>query len=111
MDDLVPCSGCKKPRVLKMGDYCVECALDPSTQHQYFVVKPDTLDHIARVTGMAREFLNAKQERAFEEFKRYVIYLADDEWKDIVISEKVPLDFAMKNLMEKAWKNTTRPEH
>lgn len=99
--ELLPCSGCKNLRVLKLGDYCRECALDPQYNHLYFIVKPDTLDHVARVSGMDRGFLNAKQEKAFEQYQKYVVYLAKDEWKDIIVSDRFPVEVVMKNVFRK----------
>jgi hypothetical protein len=97
--NLLPCSGCKELKVLKLGDYCRECALEP--EPVWFEVTPGSLDRIARLSGMAREFLNAKQEKAFENFQRYVVYYADGKWQDITISERFSTAIIMRNLFKK----------
>lgn len=96
---LLACAGCKEPKVLKLGDYCRECALEP--EPAYFEVTPGSLNRVAVITGMAREFLNAKQEKAFENYQRYVVYYADGQWRDIVISEKFSTQIIMRNLFKK----------
>lgn len=99
MDDFLPCAGCKELKVLKLGDYCLACALEPAPD--YIIVKPDSLEHAALRSGITREYLNAKQERAFENYQVYVIYFAKDEWQEITISERLPVAVVMKNLLEK----------
>lgn len=102
--DLLPCVGCKLPRVLKLGDYCKECALEP--EPYYVVVKPDTLEQAAKASGMAREFLNAKQEKAFENYQSYVVYYVDGKWQDILINEWFPVPLVMKNLFDNLSRET-----
>lgn len=106
--DLLPCTNCKEPRVLKLGDYCATCALEP--EPRYFIIKPATLDHVARVTGISHEYLNAKQERAFENFQVYVVYGTDDDWAEVLISERFHIEGAMQQLLTKKKRDNGRME-
>jgi hypothetical protein len=50
---------------------------------------------------LAGDYLRAKSDKAFEDYKSYVIYEQDGEWKEIVINDKFPVPFVMKNLLAK----------
>lgn len=99
-DDLLPCAGCKKAKVLKPGDYCVACALEWPEAPGYIVVTPKTLEKAVRDSGLAGDYLRAKSDRAFEQYQSYVIYYVSGEWREILISDKFPVPYVMKNLLE-----------
>lgn len=103
-NDLVPCAGCKQPRVLKLGDYCRECALEWPENSTYIIVSPNTIEKAIHDSGMTGEYLKAKSEKAFENYQTYVIYFKDGEWKEICISDFFHVPTAMKNLLAKGKK-------
>lgn len=99
-----PCASCGKPKVLKTGDYCLQCALDPAlpaSEHEYVILSPATLDVASEKSGITREFLVAKMGRAFENFQHYIIYKDGEEWKDVVVSEQFFIPAVMKNLFRR----------
>jgi len=100
--DMLPCVGCKKLRVLKLGDYCRECALEwHPKDDEYFVVTPKNLDEVVATTGATKKYLNAKQEMAFENDRKYVIYCVNDEWKETFVSDGYHLPTIMANIFKR----------
>lgn len=98
---LLPCANCGKPKVLMTGDYCLACSIQwEPDESNYIVVKPSTLEYAAKHSGISREYLNAKQEQAFEKFQVYVIYFHEGEWKEITISDRFAVPTVMKNLLK-----------
>lgn len=107
--DLLPCAGCKELKVLKLGDYCAQCALDWPSGPYYIVVMPKTIDECIRASGLDGEYLYARSNKAFERFQQYIIYFVDGDWKEVVISDQFHIPTVMKNLMKKRgeWTPTT----
>lgn len=99
---LNPCRSCGKPRVIRPGDYCRDCAIrwrQPSAEGEYLVVTPHTLDEAVELTGMGKSYLRAKQEQAFFGYAKYVIFEANGEWHDVVVSDVFYLPKVMENLI------------
>ena len=104
MEDLglVACAGCKEAKVLKLGDYCIMCALEWPENEHYIIVTPKTMEKAIRWSGMAGEYLKAKSDQAFEKFQSYVIYTTPDgAWHEINVSDRFPVPYVMKNLLRK----------
>lgn len=102
--NFVPCASCGRLKVLKPGDYCISCALDPAltaSEHEYVILSRATLDIAAEKSGITREFLVAKIERAFENYQNYIIYKIGDEWKDLMISDRFYIPIVMKYLYKR----------
>lgn len=102
--NFAPCASCGRAKVLKPGDYCLSCALDPAlpaSEHEYIILSQTTLDIAADKSGIAREFLVAKMNRAFENFQHYVIFKVRDEWWDITISDTFYIPAIMKNIFNR----------
>lgn len=102
--NLLPCASCGRPKVLKLGDYCITCALDPAltaSEHEYVILSPATLDLAVEKSGIARQFLSAKMDKAFEHSQSYVIFKARGQWHDILIHDAFYLPIVMKKLFEK----------
>lgn len=100
--NLLPCAGCRKDKVLKEGDYCMQCALDPALiEHQYIVLSPAMVVFAAELSGLPSEYLRTKMERTFEAFQHYVIFKAHGGWQDIVIDEKFHIPTVMKALFKR----------
>ena len=100
--NLLPCVGCKQLKVLKLGDYCVSCALEwHPKDDEYFVVNSKNLDEVSAATGATKKYLNAKQAAAFEKHCSYVVYCIRDEWKEILVNEGFHLPTIMKRLFER----------
>lgn len=100
--ELVPCAGCGIAKVLKTGDYCIACALkwEPRTP-DYIIIGPGTIDEAADSSGIAKAYLKAKSDEAFENYQSYVIYPVKDEWREITISDRLHVPTVMKHLLEK----------
>lgn len=102
MLNLLPCAGCGKDKVLKEGDYCIACALDPTLlDNQYIVISPAMITHAADVSGIEGAYLKSKMEHCFERFQHYVIYKARDEWQDLVIDEKFHIPTVMSHVFKR----------
>lgn len=102
--NFLPCASCGKPKVIRLGDYCVACASDSditASEHEYIILSRATLDHAADRSGITREFLVAKIERAFENYLTYIIYRVGEEWKDIMISDRFYIPVVMKHVFRR----------
>lgn len=66
----------------------------------YYNVVPGNLDEIAEETGIAKSYLEAKMEDAFEDYHYYVVYY-DGEWKDKRVSDQLSLEAVMRNLFRR----------
>jgi hypothetical protein len=98
---LNPCARCGRRKVLKPGDYCIACALDPDdTAADYIIVSTPTLEEAVVRSGISGEYLKAKHERCFERFQNYIIFFVNDEWHEIVISDRFAIPPVMKNLFK-----------
>lgn len=100
---LYPCISCGRPKVVKTGDYCVDCALQwvqTVSEHEYIIISPATLNLAEQRSGVTREYMFAKMERAFENYQHYVIFFAKGGWREIVISDRFYIPVIMQNLFE-----------
>lgn len=99
-----PCVSCGKPKVIKVGDYCRSCAVDPditASTREYVILSRATLDIAVQKSGIAREFLLSKMDRAFKNYQNYVIYKIDGKWLDLKIDEHFYIPTVMKNLFRR----------
>lgn len=99
--DLLACAGCKKAKVLKLGDYCIACALEWPEHPCYIVVTPKTLDKAVKDSGIDGDYLRAKTDKAFDHYQSYIIYCVNGEWKEILVSDRFHIPTVMKNLLKK----------
>jgi hypothetical protein len=103
-----PCTSCGMSNVLKPGDYCRACATTwrlPSAENEYIIVSPATLEAATLQSGIAKSYLKAKQEEAFERDQKYVIYFARGQWDDLIVSNRFYLPVVMKFLFEQLEEN------
>lgn len=101
---LNPCASCGKHKVLKPGDYCRSCAIIsdlPDGKYEYVILSRAMLDIAAEKSGMAREFLVAKMDLAFEHNQQYIIFRTGEQWHDILIHDRFPVPVVMKRLFER----------
>lgn len=95
------CAKCSMNLVLKLGDYCMTCAVIPPPSDEYIVLSPTTLDRAVEKSGLGREFLKTKMEHTFERNQQYVIFRRDGKWHDLIVHDRFPLRVVMKRLFER----------
>jgi hypothetical protein len=98
------CRCCGRPKVLKPGDYCRDCAVIPNdvvASNRYIIVEPHSMGDTASRANLGYPYLRTKYDRAEEMHCQFVVFEINGHWHDVLIDKYFYLPRVMRTIFER----------